>query len=171
MSAMRATGMKLRAGSRRFASAGTAEAVDRVAVAVHAAVAEAAAAARQTDLPQHGCQRRGHPVGSARHARRAAARRRRRSWCGRRPCAGEATDRIRVDLADRRRPVGGLGLAVGLAHHIGAERLEAGGVAREIGFVCRSSVISVCAMPSIMATSVAGRARSIPRSGSPQCRP
>ncbi len=125
---MRATGMKARDRivalgqcsdlERRAATAGEAEIVD-------AAIAVADALAGQAEIAEHGAEHRDHPIGLIAvlgPLQRPADRQ--KAGLARHP-AGERADPVRLDVADRRRPVGIFWHAIALPEQIGHEALVA----------------------------------------------
>ena len=104
----------------------------------HGAIAEAEATARKADLTQHRGQGHRHPIGLL-----AVVGALQRPGHGDHGAAGGHAARQlaragRGNAGNTSRPVGVLGLSVGLAHEVGAELIEADGVAGEKGFVVQA---------------------------------
>ena len=89
------------------------------------AVAEAEAAARQTDLAERGSQQHHRPIRLLAVMRALQRPRRRHHRACRRHAPRQRADRVGRNAGDRRGPVGVLRLAVGLAHQIGQHAIEA----------------------------------------------
>ena len=117
-------------------------------------IAEAEAAARQTNLTQHRRQRHQQPVrllammltlnAPARHNHGALA-------CH---LARQLTNHLCFHAADGAGPVGAFHHAVAFAQQAGAETVEPDGIALQNASSCRFSLSSVWAMPRMRAESV-----------------
>ena len=107
------------------------ERADLAADPVDGGVAEAEAAARQADLPEHRGERDRQPVGLLAMVGALDRPAHRDQGARRRHVAGERADKLGVDAGDRGRPGGVLGLPIAVAHEVGLEPFEADRVAVE----------------------------------------
>ena len=128
---MRAAGIVTLIGLLMLSIAGGANDSGAIADARARAIAEAEAAARQSDLSERRGQQHHRPVRLLAVMRALQRPRGGQHGARRGHPARQRADRLGRHAGDRRSPVGVLGLAVGLAHQIRQHALEAAAVFRQ----------------------------------------